>query len=147
LAGNNPLRLSIEAAKGDREQVRIEMARLQEELDWLVYEIYGLLSPDSGARSRSLADVDNRWPDLRPDDRPYRHPETGGVPTWDEVDRERHRIVSVDGNIGLIERPDFKRRWFRSAGAYDDTNLNDDMLIERGVLDWLLDRIEDPRHW
>ena len=60
----------------------------------------------------------------------------------DYVDQNRVETITHDPHIGLIERPEYKRRWFRSAGAYDDTNLDDQTLIRWALRDWLLDRLE-----
>jgi len=127
----------------ERDNLRNKMVRWQEELDWLCYELYGLLSSDAPSRSRIWSGQCDDMPSLTADHRPYRlldqHDE---VAHFDSVDQSRFETITCDPHIGLIERPEYKRRWFRSAGAYDDTNLDDQTLILRDLREWLLDRLE-----
>ncbi|MCZ2096657.1 MAG: hypothetical protein LC121_10395 [Anaerolineae bacterium] len=55
-----------------------------------------------------------------------------------QVVQRRIDLIELDRNIGLIERPEYKRRW--NTPAWDD--------LERAALrDWLLTRLESPRLW
>ena len=50
----------------------------------------------------------------------------------------RIKIIETNKEIGLIERPEYKRRW------------NDEPWQEqqqRALRNWLLDRLESPRYW
>lgn len=48
------------------------------------------------------------------------------------------RLIESDRNIGLVERPEYKRRW--NAALWE--------ALEKAALrSWLLDRLEDPRYW
>jgi hypothetical protein len=60
-------------------------------------------------------------------------------PDWyrDLVAR-RIALIETDLNIGLIERPEYKRRWLREP--WDDQ-------VRRTLRSWLLDRLESPRYW
>ena len=52
--------------------------------------------------------------------------------------RRTRRLIESDPTIGLIERPEYKRRW--SAPVWEE--------MERDALRaWLLDRLEDARFW
>jgi hypothetical protein len=148
LASGADLRTALAEAVRRRDRTRSQMVRLQEELDWLCYELYGLLEAGSRARSRVWHEAPEQLAGMDPDLRPYRLlASEGSPPPADPVDRLRLEVIGRDKSIGLIERPEYKRRWFRSAGAYDDTNVTDDLLIERETREWLLDRLEDPRYW
>ncbi len=126
-----------------REQTRQRMVRWQEELDWLCYEIYGLLPADQGLKSLVYTSQPGDMPLLAPELRPYRWLERTETPdSWLNIDTNRRTAIQSDGTLGLLERPDYKRRWFRSAGAYNAENLDDKMLIQEALQNWLLDRIE-----
>ncbi|MEU2734784.1 BREX-2 system adenine-specific DNA-methyltransferase PglX [Streptomyces sp. NPDC007095] len=59
-----PTREALDAAKAEQERIRARMILLQEELDWTVYGLYGLLTPAEVARTTlpgdpaDLADAD-----------------------------------------------------------------------------------------
>ena len=133
---------SLQGAIQKRDAIRSEMVRLQEELDWLCYEIFGLVSSDSLARSRIWAQLPEDMLSLNTEARPYRHKSGSSLDVWDAIDHERWRLSATDKNLSLVESPEYKRRWFRSAGAYDDTNLDDSTIMRRSIARWLLDRLE-----
>ena len=136
------LRDSLQGAIQERDSSRLEMVRLQEELDWLCYEIFSLIPSDSPAKSRIWTQSPEDMSPLDAAARPYRHKTSSNLETWDAVDLERWRLISTEKNLGLVESPEYKRRWFRSAGAYDDTNLDDSIILQRSMVRWLLDRLE-----
>ncbi len=127
-----------------RKATRTEMVRLQEELDWLVYELYGLIElPEQEQVRGREADLDWSRERLQPNHRPYRlrqHRAKDHRPST--IDAARLQCLKSDKTLGLLERPEYKRRWHRSAGAYDAENLTDKVLFTRQTLNWLLDRLE-----
>src|SRR5207253_7994889 len=104
------LRASLQGAIKKRDRCRSEMVRLQEELDWLCYEIYGLITSDSPVRSRVWTQSPEEMLPIDPEARPYRRNAGSSLETWDRVDLERWRVISTDQDLGLIERPEYKRR-------------------------------------
>jgi hypothetical protein len=50
----------------------------------------------------------------------------------------RIELIETDLNIGLIERPECKRRW--AGDAWDEQ-------VKAALKAWLLDRLEDSRYW
>src|SRR5690606_31198418 len=129
----------------------------QERLDWEVYRLYGLVDED-------LTTGDEPEPPLRLGERAFeivlarrmaagreesswfqRHgstPITELPAHWPEsykrlVER-RIELIETDRNIGLIERPEHKRRW--AAKPWDDQ-------VKEALRTWLLNRLEDPRYW
>ncbi|WP_425482493.1 DUF7008 domain-containing protein [Allochromatium palmeri] len=58
----------------------------------------------------------------------------------------RLRLIKENHSIALIERPEYKRRWFRSAGAYDERDLTDEIQFPRWMREWLLDHLETYCH-
>ncbi|MFJ2668729.1 BREX-2 system adenine-specific DNA-methyltransferase PglX [Nocardia fluminea] len=137
--------------------IRSQMLALQEELDWQVYAIYGLLEGDLTAANGELPDLNlgerafeimlaRRLANGEASDQWFvRH---GGTPTteipagWPMSYRElvQRRIEATENNraLGMIERPEYKRRW-RTDGW--------DVLQEQALRSWLLDRIESRDLW
>src|SRR5699024_4087477 len=127
------------------------------ESDWHYYAAYGILDEeltydpaelpevDLGqrafeivmARQVEAGELDNEWFD--------RH---GSVPItavpkhWPEGYQEsvRRRIDIIEDNrmIGLLERPEYKRRW--SEESWEERQ-------ERALRNWLLERIESRDQW
>ncbi len=157
LASPSALRAEIAARLARRREVLACMRGLQEELDWLVYEAYGLIPPGAGrvlppeqvplltlghrpfeiamARQVAAGELETAWFE--------RH---GSTPTTEIPDcyppeyRERVQarldLIASVHEIGLIEQPEYKRRW--SADDLDERVKGE--LRER-----LLDRIETAR--
>ena len=145
----NDVKLAIENAM----VVRTQMVALQEEVDWIAYEIFRLAESVPIAGEREL-------PGVSPGERPFeiklarrvlagdespawfeRHriepqPE---IPTrWPEWYREltksRLRLIEESKKIGLIERPENKRRW-----SFDPL----DELVKVALSTWIVRQIEE----
>ncbi|MCM8596138.1 BREX-2 system adenine-specific DNA-methyltransferase PglX [Accumulibacter sp.] len=155
-----PTRPSLDAARQRAGSLRRQMIAAQEELDWQCYRLYGLLPPGTDAAAVECAAP----PEVGLGERAFeivlaRRVASGGETTtwferhgstpiteipahWPEDYRQvvarRIELIERDRNIGLIERPEYKRRW--NTPAWDD--------LERAALrDWLLDRLEAPQLW
>ncbi|MDH6465061.1 hypothetical protein M2302_005262 [Micromonospora sp. A200] len=156
-ASGVPTRERLAAARDDWHSVRARMIALQEELDWQVYSLYGLLDEELTAPADSV-------PELKLGERAFeivlarkmaageaetqwfvRHrstPITELPAHWSDEYRAvvERRIAVIEGNrnIGLIERPECKRRW-ASEGW--------DAMQAKALRDWLLDRCEARELW
>jgi hypothetical protein len=106
-----------------REQLRVKMIALQEEMDWLVYTTYGLLPRDSSA----VPPVDNR------DDPLSLQHEQRAFCLWEQASSDYDKAVAIipsdwsaerkalwtarlatirdNEHIRRIEQPVYKRRW------------------------------------
>jgi len=156
-AGGTPTVERLAAARIEWFATRARMIAVQEELDWHVAHLYGLTDtpltvpldtvPPLALGERAFeivlarklrdGDEDSSWftrhgstpivdvPDHWP--APYRH-----------LVEQRIEAIESDLNIGLIEKPEHKRRW--ATTAWDDQ-------VTVAVRTWLLDRLEDPRRW
>ncbi|WP_428394434.1 BREX-2 system adenine-specific DNA-methyltransferase PglX [Lichenicoccus sp.] len=150
-----PTQDSLTAARADAVTARARMIALQEELDWRCYGLYGLrTSPPQHtsppplrlgerafeilmARRMAAEELETAWFD--------RHCSTPitDLPThWPDDYRatveRRIALIESDPTIGMVERPEYKRRW--SSESWE--------TIERNALRaWLLDRLEDARFW
>ncbi|MEV5509907.1 BREX-2 system adenine-specific DNA-methyltransferase PglX [Streptomyces orinoci] len=161
VAEGTPTGTSLREARALWGSTRARMIALQEELDWLVYSIYDLypedLRIDEDANSVDI-------PEISPGERAFeivlaRKIERGEVATkwfshhchtpitevpsrWPTAYRAvvQRRIDAIESSraIGMIERPEYKRRWATEGW---------DALQEKALRSWLLDRIEKREHW
>ncbi|MFE0785268.1 BREX-2 system adenine-specific DNA-methyltransferase PglX [Streptomyces mutabilis] len=143
------------------ESTRARMIALQEELDWQVYSLYNLHSEDLRvsedpedlnipelslgerafeivlARRVAAGEASDEW-----FKRHYSTPITEIPAHWPAPYREivQKRIDAIESNraIGMVERPEYKRRWATEGW---------DALQEKALRSWLLDRMENRDHW
>jgi hypothetical protein len=150
-------RASLDVARERADALLLRMIALQEELDWQVYHLYGLLE-------QSLTLPIDQIPPVHLGERAFeifmaRAMESGELQTewfarhrstprttipehWPEPYRalvqRRLDTIACAHDIALIEQPEYKRRW----------NLPPwEKLEEDALRNWLLDRLEDPRYW
>ena len=152
-----PTRQTLDAARARAESLRRQQIALQEELDWRCYRLYGLIGNSSDyecpdppeirlgerafeivlARRIAAGEEETTWF--------TRHgatPITEVPAHWPEAYRQvvaaRIALIESDKYIGLIERPEYKRRWAEEPWAQQE---------QAALRGWLLDRLEDPRYW
>jgi hypothetical protein len=150
-----PTRKRLVDARAEWESVRAQMIALQEELDWRVYRLYGLLDEDLTtmdppelrlgerafeivlARKMAAGEAETQWF--------ARHgstPITELPAHWSDEYRglveRRIAVIESDRNLGLIERPECKRRWATKGW---------DAMQAEALRGWLLDRLESPELW
>ncbi|MEW1899297.1 BREX-2 system adenine-specific DNA-methyltransferase PglX [Streptomyces albidoflavus] len=137
-------------------RIRNQMVSMQEELDWQVYSIYNLHDADlthSGeipsinpgerafeivlARQIEFGEVSTKWFTH------HGHTPVTEIPAhWPDDYRAlvQKRIDVIESNraIGMIERPEYKRRWATEGW---------DSMRQKALKSWLLDRIEDRSYW
>jgi hypothetical protein len=138
--------------------IRAEMIFHQEELDWLIYHAYGILTDTecplfitgtvplalgerafeidlarkvvaeeeetswfTRHRSTPITDIPAHWPAA------YR-----------QVVQRRLDLIASHPHIGLLEKPEHKRRWQSDPW---------EQVVSRGLRDWLCDQLEDRRLW
>ena len=152
-----PSRERLDAARNVYDRTRARMIALQEELDWHVYQAYGLTKDE-------LTYSDADLPGLRLGERAFeialarrveqegestawfeRHgstPITQMPDTWpadyQQVVQRRLDLMASDRSIGLLERPEYKRRW--AAKSWEE-------MEAEALRDYCLDRLEDPSWW
>lgn len=155
-----PTRSALDTARSQTIKLHRQMIAAQEELDWQCYRHYGLLPvglmsanteftspPDLNlgerafeialARSVAAGDETTDW-FARHGSTPITELPSHWPAEYRAVVERRIALIEADRNIGLIERPEFKRRW--NTPAWDD--------LERAALrDWLLDCLEQPAFW
>ncbi|MGW5206507.1 BREX-2 system adenine-specific DNA-methyltransferase PglX [Streptomyces griseoincarnatus] len=160
-AENTPVAVVLREARERWKSIRARMISLQEELDWQVYSLYDLHSEDLRV---SEDPEDPNIPELSLGQRAFeivlarrvaagessdewfkRHNSTPitEIPAhWPAPYREivQKRIDTIESNraIGMVERPEYKRRWATEGW---------DALQEKALRSWLLDRMENRDLW
>lgn len=155
LMSDAPSASSLAEARGAVEGLRSEMVATQEELDWETYGRYGILvdpplaaTPPPvrlGERAFEIVmarrvvrgEEDREW-----FDRHHSTPITEIPEHWPDeyraVVQRRIELIESDRFIGLLERPEYKRRW--ASEPWEKTR-------ERILREWVLDRLEERRFW
>jgi hypothetical protein len=155
VASGIPTRGTFDAARERAARIRREMIAAQEELDWRCYGLYELLAnapeypnpPEValGERAfeivlaRRLADGSAHtswfeWLGITPRTEVPSH----WPADYRAVVERRIALIESDRNIALIESQNCKRRWESEPW---------EKLEQRALRAWLLDRLEDARHW
>ncbi|GAB3950204.1 BREX-2 system adenine-specific DNA-methyltransferase PglX [Streptomyces sparsus] len=140
---------------------RARMIALQEELDWQVYSHYELhpedlfisSDPDSAeipalslgqrafeivlARRIAAGEASDEW-FKRHGSTPITEIPEHWPAAYRDVVQKRIDAIESSRAIGMIERPEYKRRWATEGW---------DSLQEKALRSWLLDRIEGRAHW
>ncbi|MFG3642519.1 BREX-2 system adenine-specific DNA-methyltransferase PglX [Micromonospora sp. NPDC047762] len=147
----------LENLRADCDAKHHRMIAEQEELDWEVYRLYGLIEEDLTVASASL-------PALQLGERAFeialartvaageettqwfvRHgstPVTEIPASWPQAYQAvvQRRLDQIESNrfINLLERPEYKRRWVAEPW---------EKRVEKALRAWLLDRLEARSHW
>ncbi|WTT98171.1 BREX-2 system adenine-specific DNA-methyltransferase PglX [Streptomyces sp. NBC_00076] len=152
-----PSASNFREARAKWERARALMIALQEELDWQVYSLYNLHSED-------LRAPESEVPELALGERAFeivlaRRVEKGEASDewfkrhgstlittlpdhWSDAYKatvqKRIDVIESSRAIGMVERPEYKRRWATEGW---------DALQEKALRSWLLDRIENRELW
>ncbi|GIJ31537.1 BREX-2 system adenine-specific DNA-methyltransferase PglX [Micromonospora sediminimaris] len=153
-----PTRERLDAAAYEWHATRGQMICLQEELDWQVYSLYGLLDEDLTAPesvrppmlslgqrafeivlARKMRDegLETQW-FARHGSTPINELPAGWSDEYKAIVQRRIELIEGNRNIGLIERPECKRRWATEGW---------DKMQAKALRDWLLDRCETRELW
>jgi len=155
VATNVPTREHLSAVREGWQSTRARMIALQEELDWQVYRLYGLLGEDLTApdppelalgerafeivlaRQMAAGEAETQW-FARHGSTPITEPPKHWPEEYRSLVERRIAVIESDRNIALIERPEYKRRWATEGW---------DAMQTAALRDWLLDRLEAPELW
>ncbi|MET9214833.1 MULTISPECIES: BREX-2 system adenine-specific DNA-methyltransferase PglX [unclassified Nocardia] len=156
IADNTPNAPLMQSGKQRWECIRAQMITLQEELDWQVYSLYGLsedlrtpaedlptLALGERAFELALADRINNGEEISAWFERHGTEPTNQIPqswprSYQKVVQRRIDTILTNRAIGMIERPEYKRRW--STESWDS-------LLSKSLRAWLLDRIESGDLW
>jgi hypothetical protein len=154
-----PSQVVLMEARVSSDEVQRRMISLQEELDWELYHIYGLVEDDLTYRDYDL-------PSLELGERPFeillaanedddddsvaalwfsehRSTPIAEIPrhwptSYGELTERRLNAIAENPYLQILETPDYKRRWEKDPW---------EKRQERALGNWLLDRLEDRRFW
>jgi len=151
-----PTAAALAAAHEEYTSLRGRMIAEQEELDWEVYRLYGLIDDDLTshgevpevalgersfeivlARKAAAGDEETAWFARHGSTPITQIPEHWPADYRDLVQRRLDRIES-DRSIRLLETPEHKRRW--SSESWEKQ-------VDRALRSWLLDRLEQRHYW
>ncbi|WP_422773838.1 BREX-2 system adenine-specific DNA-methyltransferase PglX [Plantactinospora sp. WMMC1484] len=150
-ASGLPSRRRLAEAKAEYYSIRARMIARQEELDWEVYRLYGLIDEDLthpnppelnlGERAFEIvmaaSKVQTEWFNRHgstPTEKPHDH----WPADYRALVERRIAVIRSDRHIGLIERPECKRRW--KSKSWND-------MQKAALQGWLLNRLEAPELW
>ncbi|MFZ5869505.1 MAG: BREX-2 system adenine-specific DNA-methyltransferase PglX [Actinomycetota bacterium] len=152
-----PDRARLDAARAAYDSIRAQMVAQQEELDWEVYRLYGLVEDDltyAGADLPGLAlgerafeivlarriaaeEEESAW-FARHGSTPVTEVPGRWPAAYRDLVARRVEMVGSHPYLRLLERPEHKRRW--AAEPWEKQE-------ERALRSWLLERLEDRRFW
>jgi hypothetical protein len=140
----------------EREDAIAEMISIQEELDWEVYGVYGLVDDSVRAlpsapplalgtrafeivmaRQMAAGELETTWFERHGARATTELPKEWSDEYRDLVER-RLALIESNNTIGLLERPEYKRRW---------SVVPSDTQQERERREWLLNRLERADLW
>ncbi|OZV83108.1 SAM-dependent methyltransferase [Micromonospora echinospora] len=150
-ASGVPTAARLAEAERKYHAIRGRMIALQEELDWEVYRLYGLIDEDLtcadppelelGERAFEIvlaaSGADTEWFN-RHGSKPISSPPAHWPADYRKLVERRIDAMSANLHIKLVERPEYKRRWNSKPWAE----------MQKAALEsWLLDRLESPELW
>jgi hypothetical protein len=159
VAARLPTAAGLNEARAESEAIRSQMISLQEELDWDVYRLYGVVDEDltyCGADLPSLSSSERAFAVVLARQVVDGAAETSWFTHWShrysmvtelpahwpaayrELVERRLQLIASDRFIGLLERPEYKRRW--ASEPWEKRQ-------EAALRGWLLDRLEDRAYW
>jgi hypothetical protein len=147
----------LQMTRAYRTGARRRMIALQEEIDWHVYKLYGILSEDLRAPEGAVPDLDvgerafeivlarkiaagelsSSW-FVRHGSRPVTEIPAHWPEAYRRVVQQRVQAIESSRVVSVLEQPEYKRRW-----QTDSWN----MLEAEALRSWLLERMEDRDLW
>jgi hypothetical protein len=147
----------LSAARARWAATRAEMIAVQEELDWEVYRLYGVLDDDLTyggddlpglalgerafeivlARQMAAGEVETQW-FARHGSTPITEIPGHWPAAYREVVQRRIDVIESHPLLHLIERPECKRRWATRSWEAQQADA---------LTDWVLDRLEVESLW
>jgi hypothetical protein len=124
---------------------RRRMVLLQEELDWTVYALFGLVGTELLTDFETLSAVRG----IEAASRPYLATGSGPVnvpAVLEPVVFRRAKEISTNREVALIENANHKRPWYGRQGVYGTSSKTLEQQLARFLQGWLLERLEERSH-
>jgi hypothetical protein len=155
--GEVPTASTLTGARIAANNLRQKMVAAQEELDWEVYRLYGLIDRDMTylgddlpqlalgerafeiilARAMQAGTEETAW-FARHGSTPITTIPDHWPTAYRELVKERLELMATNQFVRFLETPEYKRRW--SSEPWEK-------LQERALREWLLDRLEQRGFW
>lgn len=161
-----PVAENLQTDRKRVDAIRALMIAMQEELDWQCYQLYGLVSPSKSeplfiedfqvltkdfeglklgqrafeivmARQMEKGELETTWFE-RHGSTPITEMPKHWPASYRKLVERRIKLIETNKEIGLIEKPEYKRRWNTEPMAEQE---------QRALKNWLLDRLEDKQNW
>ncbi|MGW2858359.1 BREX-2 system adenine-specific DNA-methyltransferase PglX [Streptomyces sp. NPDC001205] len=153
-----PTAPALRTAQARYDSIRARMIALQEELDWQVYALYDLHSEDLRltdastlpklalgerafeivlARRGAAGEASGEW-FKRHGSTPITEIPAHWPADYQALVQRRIEVIESNRAIGMVERPEYKRRWATEGW---------DAMRQKVLKSWLLDQVEDRAHW
>ncbi|MGW4441321.1 BREX-2 system adenine-specific DNA-methyltransferase PglX [Streptomyces sp. NPDC004682] len=153
-----PTAAALREAQAHYNSTRARMIALQEELDWQVYSLYDLhfedlRLPDASAvpelalgerafeivlaRRVAAGEASGEW-FKRHGSTPITEIPAHWPADYQALVQRRIEVIESNRAIGMVERPEYKRRWATEGW---------DAMQQKALKSWLLDRVEDRAYW
>jgi hypothetical protein len=149
-------RSAFDAANQRMQELRWQLVAAQERIDWMVYGLYDVTAdnlvgekPEPPlrlgerafeivlARRIAAGEEESAW-FARHGSTPITDLPSHWTLEYRRLVERRIELIESDVNIGLLERPEYKRRW--ATKSWDDQ-------VRTALKSWLLARLEDQRYW
>jgi len=144
-----------------RQDIRGRMIFLQEEMDWVAYEMYGLLKAKTPLAEDYLSQTEYKAAHLELGQRPFEVADQGYQGDWPKgyqpeplpeslrpLTEARIGVMEANEDIALLEHPLYKRRWIPPDYAKEFRQAAGWWLAEK--LEWALEQHGRPislREW
>jgi hypothetical protein len=151
-----PTAAALAAAHEEYTSLRGRMIAEQEELDWEVYRLYGLIDDDltynrevpevalgerafeiALARQVAAGGEETAW-FARHGSTPVTQIPAHWPADYRDLVHRRLDLIASDKSIRLLETPEHKRRW---------ANVSWEKQVDTALRSWLLDRLEQRHYW
>ena len=156
-AAATPNAEALAVARKASDEIHARMIAIQEELDWEVYRLYGLIDTSMtyggddlprlalGERAFEIAlaravrdgEEETVW-FTRHGSAPISEIPEHWSAVYRDLIQKRLDLIASHPSIRLLEKPEYKRRWVQESW---------EKRQERALRNWLLDRLEDRRFW
>lgn len=152
----------VDEKRAEAESILGLMIALQEELDWRCYQLYGITDKDlcfNGvgssvanppeiklgqrafeivmARQMAEGKLETAWFE-RHSSKPITELPDDWPEDYKELVKRRIAVIESDRHVGLVEKPEYKRRW--NIETWDEQE-------KRSLKHWLLNRLETDQYW
>lgn len=136
MSADDGLQVLWSRVEGRHEQAMRVSVALQEEIDWIVYEEFGLAKDCLGSDELAGSYDSSERPFLAKDRAPG------------ELLQRRWRVTAESSELLILEVPEYKRRWYQSQGKFNASKVDADSRKLDAIESFYLSELEsEVRRW